>query len=177
MVRRFCLREYLKVFRLIGSIPKADPKREESPAVVVHNFSQVFTGDLSRRDDKPPPIEEWLTRSPALFPLKTGEIPRIINKMYFQKQGGYSVDHINIAAAHKSWQEMNPGYNVRYFDLNLARQYLREHFHPVFLRAFDCIQAFAMKSDLFRMALLYREGECNLYMGGEQCLTSSHKMS
>ena len=57
-----------------------------------------------------------------------------------------------------SWGDMNPGYLVRYFDLRLARGYLRRHYHPAFLRAFDCLEAFASKSDLFRMTLLYREG-------------------
>jgi len=53
---------------------------------------------------------------------------------------------------------MNPGYTVRYWDLEKARNYLHQYFHPVFLRAFDCLPAFAAKSNLFRMALLYREG-------------------
>ncbi len=39
-----------------------------------------------------------------------------------------------------------------------ARNYLDQLFHPVFLRAFDCLQPVAFKLDLFRMALLYREG-------------------
>jgi len=51
---------------------------------------------------------------------------------------------------------LNPGYQVHYFDLLSARSYLHAHFHPVFLRTFDCIQAFAGKSDFFRVALLYR---------------------
>jgi hypothetical protein len=63
-----------------------------------------------------------------------------------------------IKQAHKTWFDNNPGYQVRYFNLIKARRYLHKHFHPVFLRAFDCIEAFAGKSDLFRMALLYREG-------------------
>jgi hypothetical protein len=53
---------------------------------------------------------------------------------------------------------MNPGYSVRYFDLRLARGYLRRHYHPAFLRAFDCLEAFASKSDLFRMTLLVAIG-------------------
>jgi mannosyltransferase OCH1-like enzyme len=64
----------------------------------------------------------------------------------------------DLMEAHRSWGDMNPGYSVRYFDLRLARGYLRRHYHPAFLRAFDCLEAFASKSDLFRMTLLYREG-------------------
>jgi hypothetical protein len=64
----------------------------------------------------------------------------------------------NLMKAHESWHQMNPGYIIRYFDLEHARGYLIQHFHPVFIRAFDCIEAFAGKSNLFRMALLFREG-------------------
>ena len=60
--------------------------------------------------------------------------------------------------AHRSWKTMNPGYDIRYFDLHMARKYLKNHFHQVFLRTFDCLEAFAYKSDFFRFALLYREG-------------------
>jgi len=90
---------------------------------------------------------------------KVGAIPKIINKIFFQKEGGFQMSHsTNMIKAHESWHQMNPGYNIRYFDLHRARKYLVQHFHPVFLRAFDCIEAFAGKSNLFRMALLYREG-------------------
>jgi len=90
---------------------------------------------------------------------KVGAIPKIINKIFFQKEGGFQTSHsTNMIKAHESWHQMNPGYNIRYFDLHRARKYLVQHFHPVFLRAFDCIEAFAGKSNLFRMALLYREG-------------------
>lgn len=65
-------------------------------------------------------------------------------------------DHLKWA--HDTWADLNPGYNVRYFSLILARKYLAQHFHPIFLRTFDCIEAFAGKSDFFRIALLYREG-------------------
>mmetsp|Transcript_14060 Transcript_14060/g.34045 ORF Transcript_14060/g.34045 Transcript_14060/m.34045 type:complete len:249 (-) Transcript_14060:59-805(-) len=63
-----------------------------------------------------------------------------------------------LMGAHKSWQLMNAGYKIQYFDLIKARAYLRSYFRPEFLRTFDCIGAFAIKSDFFRMAVLYREG-------------------
>jgi mannosyltransferase OCH1-like enzyme len=53
---------------------------------------------------------------------------------------------------------LNPGYVLRYFNLVDARRYLAAYFHPTFLRTFDCIEAFAGKSDFFRIALLYRDG-------------------
>mmetsp|Transcript_38953 Transcript_38953/g.93741 ORF Transcript_38953/g.93741 Transcript_38953/m.93741 type:complete len:84 (-) Transcript_38953:915-1166(-) len=45
---------------------------------------------------------------------------------------------------------MNPGFHTQYFNMIQAR--------TLFLRVFDCIEAFAGKADLFRVALLYREG-------------------
>ena len=57
-----------------------------------------------------------------------------------------------------SWTAKNPGYNMKLFGLDDCRAYLKEHFHPVFLRAFDCITAHAGKANLFRAATVYREG-------------------
>lgn len=146
------------------------------------SFSQVFggnsEGDINRGNttstandilleanpDSPPPVDSWLLNKHTLPPPITtlgGSIPRIINKIYFQRESGYpNADSMppKLKAAHESWVEMNPGFELRYFDLYQAREYLRQHYHPVFLRAFDCLPAFASKSDLFRMCLLYREG-------------------
>ena len=109
-------------------------------------------------DDKPPPRDRWLLGVRRTPPV---DIPQIVNKIYFQRGGGFpdmNRTSSDLLEAHRSWGDMNPGYAVRYFDLHLARRYLRRHYHPVFLRAFDCLEAFASKSDLFRMALLYRKG-------------------
>ena len=129
------------------------------------NFSQVFS-NVSEHGEiaDPPPIETWLLDDPN--PNVDGEtntnltgIPRTINKIFFQKSGGFPAEYPDVLlAAHKTWIDMNPGYNIRYYDLTTARKYLARHFHPVFLRAFDCQPAFASKSDVFRMTLLYREG-------------------
>ena len=138
-----------------------------------YSFSQVFgvTDNATTNNatsatintassDKPPPRETWLVDPNSFTPVDPNVIPRTINKIYFQKKSGLpSMDSMsaNLIAAHKSWELMNPGYDIRYFDLDQARKYLHQHFHPVFLRAFDCLPAFASKSDLFRMTLLYRE--------------------
>ena len=60
--------------------------------------------------------------------------------------------------AHQSWTMMNPGYQLRYFDLSNCREYLKTHFHPIFSKAFDCLQPYAAKADLFRAAVVFREG-------------------
>ena len=139
------------------------------------DFSEVFgdkftTGkyDTSKeeashkQDNLPPPKDMWLLHPPPFVPISISAfIPRIVNKVYFQKTSGYpSMESMsaNLTMAHMSWSEMNPNYNIRYFDLSQAKQYLHAYFHPIFLRAFDCLQAFAAKADFFRMVLLYREG-------------------
>ena len=128
------------------------------------NFTQVFSNTSRQEEstDYMPPLETWLLDDPNLHvDVETNltGIPKIINKIFFQKSGGFPVEYPDaLLAAHKTWIEMNPGYDIRYYDLKTAREYLARHFHPVFLRAFDCQPAFASKSDIFRMTLLYREG-------------------
>ena len=111
--------------------------------------------------NKPPPEDTWLIDKSSFIPADPTIIPKTINKIFFQKGSGFPPPNsmtANLKESHGSWTKMNPGYEVRYFDLDHARKYLHQHFHPVFLRAFDCLPAFAGKSDLFRMTLLYREG-------------------
>lgn len=69
-----------------------------------------------------------------------------------------AVEEGGIEEAHLSWKVRNPGYEIRYFNLHECRQYLAYYYHPIFLRAFDCIEAFAGKADLFRYLVIYREG-------------------
>mmetsp|Transcript_10818 Transcript_10818/g.22632 ORF Transcript_10818/g.22632 Transcript_10818/m.22632 type:complete len:617 (-) Transcript_10818:530-2380(-) len=90
----------------------------------------------------------------------TKQIPRLITKIYIQKDGHF-MDYREaprLRIAQESWTKMNPGYELRLFNLVTARKYLRDYFHPTFLRAFDCLQPFAAKSDFFRYLVLYREG-------------------
>lgn len=172
------MRELQQYTNYADAAADAVDREQWLPSAAGLSFSQVFgldetadnataTADANSNAaahiDKPPPVGTWLLDSTSQGgdPGIRAGIPRLINKIYFQKDSGYpSLDSMpaNLTAAHKSWQEMNPGYTVRYFDLDHARKYLHQHFHPVFLRAFDCLPAFAAKSDLFRMTLLYREG-------------------
>lgn len=64
----------------------------------------------------------------------------------------------SLEEAHLSWKEKNPGYEIRYYNLHYCRDYLLQFYHPIFLRAFDCIEAFAGKANLFRFLVAYREG-------------------
>ncbi|KAL7466835.1 hypothetical protein ACHAXS_007109, partial [Conticribra weissflogii] len=111
------------------------------------------------QSDPAPEEKTWLLANNSQ-PNITNKIPQHISMIYFQKDG-LSMDEKSkpaIKLAHDSWTIMNPGYDIRFFNLVMARKYLNTHFHPVFLRAFDCIQAFAGKSDFFRLVVLYRDG-------------------
>lgn len=131
-------------------------------------FSDVFeptNNNVKKVNPNESPSEDtWLLQTDeALHYTNNGKIPKLINKMYFQTDSQFQDNEQiaafeNLKAAHNSWKLMNHGYTVRYFNLQSSREYLRRFFHPVFLRTFDCIEAFAGKSDFFRMALLYREG-------------------
>jgi len=89
-------------------------------------------------------------------------IPKVIYKVNICTVGTTCATHHNtskgIMDAHKSWQIKNPGYEMKFFGLEECRTYLKAYFHPIVLRAFDCIEAFAGKVNLFRLAVVYREG-------------------
>ena len=88
-------------------------------------------------------------------------IPKVINKVLiagdaktpqFDSQSQLQRDAL------LSWTNMNPGYTIRYFGLDDCRSYLQKYFHPAVLRAFDCMKANAWKVNMFRAAVIYREG-------------------
>ncbi|CAD7962684.1 unnamed protein product [Amoebophrya sp. A120] len=58
----------------------------------------------------------------------------------------------------KIWQALNPDFELAFFNLDEARQYLSEHYQPRVLRAFDSVEPNQMKSDFFRLLTLYRHG-------------------
>ena len=124
----------------------------------------------------PPPERQWLRGSILQSSIVTKEgnngepiiyntIPKIINKIYIGKSGSFpSLEEMKQAGegaledAHHSWSLRNHNYTIRYFNLDMCRQYLQENYHPIFLRAFDCIEAFSGKVNLFRMLVIYAEG-------------------
>ena len=113
-----------------------------------------------------PPVNSWLLTNDVLSKTAGNgtytNIPKIIYKVFINNTGGFPfIDEMKssgrMVIAHKSWQEMNPGYEVRYLNLHICRQYLAYHFHPVFVRAFDCIEAIAGQVNLFRICVVYVE--------------------
>lgn len=140
---------------------ETDPKMgEEEP-----KYYTLFGPEGYNRTFKksPPPVSTWLLEDGFSTAVNITMIPRIVNKLYFTKDGSsYKknalINHTSLLDAHESWANLNPGYEIRYFDLLAARGYLQNYFHPLFLRTFDCIEAFSGKTNFFRAALLYRDG-------------------
>lgn len=119
------------------------------------HLSDVKSIILSDPISRMPNESSWLLEKDAIGFSETERsirIPRTINKIYFQRDGKFDKKGMRderLKRAHDTWPELNPGYEVRYFNLLHARRYLRQHFHPVFLRTFDCVQAFAGKVIFF----------------------------
>jgi len=89
-------------------------------------------------------------------------IPRVINKVFLKRDGkvGSPIEDfckLQINAL-ESWTRRNPGYSMNIFGLNDCKAYLRENFHPVFLNALNCINAYAGKANLCRAAIIFHEG-------------------
>lgn len=144
---------------------------EDEDIVALQNANEAT---LSMPDE-----EDWLLSKPYYnkedyFQKHEQLIPKHLHKVILTTTGKFSepiAEILNIsgnngrppvtgslAHAHLSWKMLNPGYAIRYFNLHLCRKYLKQYYHPIFLRAFDCIEAFAGKSDLFRTLVVYREG-------------------
>jgi hypothetical protein len=136
--------------------------RQAAPSHLLgYEFNETWNAVSIDKQDRAlvvPSPDVWLIDSP---PRNQTSVPKVIYKAILS-HGGMLPDFQNQSAqlrdAHESWILRNPGYELRYFDLITIRQYFARYFHPVFLRAFDCIEAYAGKSDFFRSSLLYREG-------------------
>ena len=146
-----------------GSLEKV-PNVPISPAPQIFSYDEFWSTSNKERYENPtaeyrmPPQDNWLMKKEILH---SDHIPKTLSKVFLQKPGGFpdfSDMVLELKNAHASWKEKNPDHNIQYFDLKACRDYLAEYFHPVFLRAFDCLEAFASKADFFRMALIYREG-------------------
>lgn len=145
---------------LLPTFLKYDQTEEnnQTEEVPLHNY-ELFLRENIR--DTLPPESTWLLNS-GNKNSNDGRITKIINKIYIQKDGVFPVENDQlwkeVRLAHDLWNSTNSGYEFQYFDLRLCRAYLTLYFNPIFLRAFDCLQAFAIKADFFRYVLIYREG-------------------
>jgi len=167
---------------------RLENSRISSPWLLLDNSAQVqqqvLQKSLKEANQLASPMpneEDWLLSLPLysheVHYQKHGQlIPKTIHKVIITNEGSFPEYFTNIFLnmtrnitmktmevgsleyGHLSWKEKNPGYKLRYFNLHHCRSYLHQFFHPMFLRAFDCIEAFAGKTDFFRFLIVYREG-------------------
>lgn len=83
-------------------------------------------------------------------------IPKLIHKVLILSKNTFRIEK-SIQQAHMKWIELNPGYRIMYWNLNLCRHYLA-CIDLTILEAFDAIAAYAGKTDLFRYVILYHMG-------------------
>jgi mannosyltransferase OCH1-like enzyme len=89
----------------------------------------------------------------SIDPQVQARIPRQIMQYWDQRHPPR-----DIADLMRTWVETHPGYQYCRFDDTAAREYLTTHFPEAVLNAYQCASHPAQKSDLFRLAYLFREG-------------------
>jgi mannosyltransferase OCH1-like enzyme len=88
------------------------------------------------------------------------KIPKIINKIYLchSKNLPKKMDDVDLQRAHDSWNELNPDYLIRYFNMNDCEEYLLTNFNEKYLNIFKKIKPYSYKCDFFRFCVVYNEG-------------------
>lgn len=78
-------------------------------------------------------------------------VPRVVHVTYKNKS----------IVPDKVWRQYDKyakGYNIKFYDDEQCRRYLRDHFPPHVLQRYLTIKSGAHRADMFRYAVLYREG-------------------
>jgi hypothetical protein len=109
--------------------------------------------------------EEWtryihIIRDNDHFDIRR-KIPKIIHKVLIQHDMKLDLNARCefTREAQSSWQQLNPDYEVRYYGGDDCRAFLKKYFKdPNVLKAFDSLQAYSYKCDLFRYCVLYIHG-------------------
>lgn len=89
------------------------------------------------------------------------KIPKIIHKIFIQHSGTlpeFPIKDKYINDAHQSWVKTNPEYTIKYWCLNDIRTYLIKNHPREYIDTFDCIQAYAGKTDFFRYIIVHDMG-------------------
>ena len=71
---------------------------------------------------------------------------------------------INMYRVALQWTKMNPTYDYEFFDDKRCREFIKEHYEPDVIIAFDMLNVGAAKADLFRWCYLYIRGGIYLDM-------------
>jgi len=94
-----------------------------------------------------------LIKSPNNLVQTKYKIPRTIVQTYNTRNVNISVYN-----ATRSWTLLNPTFQYKFFDDTECADFIKEHFHPMVLNAFNKLIPGAFKADLFRYCYLYKKG-------------------
>ena len=89
---------------------------------------------------------------------RLGETPRIIHKVLFCADNICDPTPAYIHQAHQNWRALNPGYDLRLYDLARAHDELERHGLHHVSDAMRMIRAESGKSNLFRLGILLIHG-------------------
>jgi mannosyltransferase OCH1-like enzyme len=98
------------------------------------------------------PLQTFYKKNEVVKPYKQ-EIPFIIHQTYFT-----SKLNMDILQTCMTIKNMNPEYNYAFYDDKQCREYIKAHYPPHYLKAYDMVIPGAYKADVFRYLLLFREG-------------------
>lgn len=84
-------------------------------------------------------------------------IPKILHKVHLTTNNDTSISN-PIRNAQESWSKMNPGYEIKYWNMQSCENYLKNNFPPVYLETFQRINSFAGKCNFFRYCIVFQEG-------------------
>jgi hypothetical protein len=90
------------------------------------------------------------------IPTTPGGIPKIIYKTSWQKKDEMPKEIINVLEITK---QLNPGYQLKYFDDTDVLQFMKEYSDEAFV-AYNKLIPGAYKADLFRYCILEKYGGC-----------------
>ncbi|CAD7975138.1 unnamed protein product [Amoebophrya sp. A120] len=166
-----------------GVWPTEDVENVKEPLGMMHEkyhafLTQASIDDVERNFYKknigiapPAPPGSGTTPPPPAGPPVQTKIPRTLILTAFFDEKDVTLDEFlkyqewidpTLTQGFAQWAKLNAGpgkeFEVKFFNLNAAREYLQEHYKKEMLWAFDAFDIYTMKSDLFRLLFLYREG-------------------
>lgn len=83
--------------------------------------------------------------------------PRLMPRIIHQLFNGSLERPEGAADAYRAWRQVNPGWELRFYDLNERAAYVRRWF-PEYVGAYDALSSDAERKDLFRYLALLRHG-------------------
>lgn len=85
-------------------------------------------------------------------------IPKVIHKIYIQHDNQFGKIPDEILDAHQSWRDMNPGYEIKFYNGDDCEQYLLKYYDKIHYDTYKNINAYSGKCDFMRACIVYNEG-------------------